>query len=87
MLTDLDERVAQQAMIARRLQSWLASEPTPDDIVDTLYEVAQRLDGAVPGGLADTSGRLVLATLCRCLLYCELDDFLAAWPRVRRGQV
>lgn len=74
---------ADRAMLTRRLQSWLASEPAPVDIVEVVYRVARELEAAVLGGLDEVGGRAVLGELCRCLLYCDLDDFLAAWPPAR----
>ena len=72
-----------RAMLARRLESWLANEPMPGDIVETLFQVARRLDEAAPGGLASASADLPLNALCLCLFFCDLDDFLAIWPAVR----
>ena len=74
---------ARQARLARRLQSWLASEPAPDDILDTVYQVARCLDGSLPGGLTTATSDVFLDILCQCLLYCDGDDFLAAWRQIR----
>jgi hypothetical protein len=74
---------ARQAMLARRLRSWLASEPAPVDIVDTLYQVANCLNTSLPGGLTTATADIFLDILCQCLLYCDLDDFLVAWPCVQ----
>lgn len=71
------------AMLARRLQSWLANEPAPADIIDAFYQVTRRLEEAVPGGLTTTSAHIPLRAFCQCLLYCDLDDFLAIWPHIR----
>jgi hypothetical protein len=68
------------ARLARRLQSWLDSEPAPADILDTLYQVSRRLDAMLPGGLEEASAAVVLDIFCQCLIYCDLDDFVGAWP-------
>jgi hypothetical protein len=91
MLPSLEQRAIapadalseRQAMLARRLDSWLHSQPRPIDIIDAVYEAARQLDDAAPGGLHDVSGHLLLTALCRCLIYCEADDFLAVWPAMR----
>jgi hypothetical protein len=74
---------ARQAMLARRLQSWLASQPAATDIIDSLYQVANCLNTSLPGGLSTATADVFLDILCQCLLYCDGDEFLAAWPHVQ----
>ena len=81
----LEGEAARRAMLTRRLESWLASEPRPGDIIETLFQVARRLDEATPGGLAGAGADLPLNALCRCLFFCDLDDFLAIWPAAREA--
>jgi hypothetical protein len=66
----------------RRLESWLAHEPRPVDIVTAVYAVAERLDADLPGGLRTVTADVYLDILCQSLLYCDLVDFMAVWPSV-----
>lgn len=83
MIRLIEQPADRQARLTRRLQSWLASEPAPADIVEAVYQVARCLDGSVPGGLKTATADVALDVLCNCLLYCDLEDFLAIWPEIR----
>ncbi|MCC6629164.1 MAG: hypothetical protein IT340_17380 [Chloroflexi bacterium] len=82
----LETDAARRDRVARRLASWLAAEPTPTDMLDTLRKVALRLDDSLPGGLALVTADVFLDIYCQCLLYCDLDDLLAVWPQLSPGR-
>ena len=70
--------------LARRLSAWLASEPAPADILNSLYQVADRLERTLPGGLTIVTADVFLDIVCQCLLACDLADLLAVWPYLGR---
>lgn len=69
-----------RARLTRRLRAWLAGEPAPADILDGLYQVADRLERTLPGGLTIVTADVFLDIFCQCLLSCDLADLLAVWP-------
>jgi hypothetical protein len=79
----IESEAEQRARLERRLRAWLASGPSPAAIVDTLCEVARRLDDTLPGGLTIVTADVYLDIVCQCLLYCDLADLQAVWPRLR----
>lgn len=81
-----DDQAAERERLVRRLDSWLASQPAPVDIIDSLYRVARCLEDSVPGGLRTAGADILLDVACQVLFYCDQDDFLAVWPVIRAGQ-
>jgi hypothetical protein len=79
----IESEAEQRDRLERRLRAWLASGPSPAAIVDTLCEVARRLDDSLPGGLTIVTADVYLDIVCECLLYCDLAELQAVWPRLR----